>query len=422
MAQHGAMFVRVPVVVRASFTKKAESAEAARAEESRIERARLQARLQLLERRRKKELRFCGVPNHFEACKFTETDIERMCNDFTDGISDANLLSLLRASSPQATAAPSSEEMRVPKPTCPWWVAVVAAHRDRFRFCGFTCDEDRFENMLLLLYASQSPYGAVFMKLRRKPTTRVCDVDWSELGEVHLLRLSYSFALLECVCEGSVGFSDGDNIFVIPSMQFGAGGAFTDSDCIPFEYFVRLFPMAKAKGGNSANKPQAHVSSDLRAAMLQEYPWLTEEDIPVRVRRFCQTQAVVISGAAWVQPRLRRGLPTKRGSRRSSARQRATSLKPSMSPRSLGVSRRCTTTIMPRSCCSTLGHSGAIGQLPTKGWCPTVGHATPKAGHPGSFVLYILPLRKASRAERCSTASRRQARSHKRRPAFFELG
>ena len=60
---------------------------------------------------------------------------------------------------------------------------------------------------------------------------------------------------------------------------------FTCSSPIPFEEFVRFCPRVGTRTSSSTRAPRIHISADAREALLQAFPWLTEDDLPGNARR-----------------------------------------------------------------------------------------------------------------------------------------
>jgi hypothetical protein len=86
------------------------------------------------------------------------------------------------------------------------------------------------------------------MKLTRTPVV-VPPLEaggWRDVDDLHLDRNRYTFVPLECVCDRDVGFTDDDDIYVIPGITFDAHGAFTTSDPELFEWFTLFFPVSTA--------------------------------------------------------------------------------------------------------------------------------------------------------------------------------
>jgi hypothetical protein len=140
----------------------------------------------------------------------------------------------------------------------------------------------------MLMFASKSPQAAVFLRLRRR---RVVIPAYESFGAGELLSLDevhqthFDYWPLTFVLHSDVPFGEDDDLFVYTEVRFVETTACTNVGPEPFERFVASH--GSGPGPTTTPKPagsRVHVTSDVRARLLDEFPWLTEDDLPVRAK------------------------------------------------------------------------------------------------------------------------------------------
>jgi len=297
MKQHAKEFAELSAAQQAMYNQAAIDMRKAKARETQARCEELRGSIALLEQRRAQELLSIGVVNHLDSCRFSSDDIDKMCTYYDWLASQPGVVSRLITSAVESPRAPTSEEQQVvlqfqddlhAEPNaCPWWVRLVALQRHRFVGCGFSSAADA-PVVYLLLYAIQSPYGAHFLKLHRQAprAPSLQEVVTSGDRDLHLDRAHYGYAGFECLDELQIEIGEEGDIVVHPGLTFGENSVFTDCEPLLFEDFTRFHPQVnrQPRAGPRA-APKLHLPADVREQLLQEYPWLTEEDLPGHVAR-----------------------------------------------------------------------------------------------------------------------------------------
>jgi hypothetical protein len=140
----------------------------------------------------------------------------------------------------------------------------------------------------LLLYAIQSPFGAHFLKLDRLPSRAdsVQRVVTAGADSLHPHRVHYNYDQFQCFDESQLPIDDEEgDIFVVPGLVVGEASVFTDCEPELFEDFTRLHPQDTRQTRARPAAPRLCLPADVREQLLQEYPWLTDEDLPGHVAR-----------------------------------------------------------------------------------------------------------------------------------------
>lgn len=283
---------------RASKRKLEIAAQQHNAEKKRdcgIEQGILQNHLELLDLRASEERRRVGIVNHSDSFRFPDRVLESMCATWDSSAADRVSLEQLKSRKLTAPALPSTEQQQcfveVEKRLTfhslgqPWWCRYVCAFREHFRstaiFRGGD-DDDEASTIYVVLYAKQQPYVAVFLECQRVDTEAAYACLPELRGAPLPLHLQvFSVGALVHHDGGRVPFTEDHDLFVLHDLHFQGSFLVSHRAAQRFEFFVSPFgsPSNKQATKRPAAVQKPRIDKDMRARLLAEFPWLTDEDL-----------------------------------------------------------------------------------------------------------------------------------------------
>ena len=159
---------------------------------------------------------------------------------------------------------------------------MVCRNRNFFERAGLHTGADIFnEKVYLLLFAKKNPNEANFLQLTRRPLV-LPDSGHPDAHRYHPEdRTEYDYADLVCVRGEDLPWDDFDELFVVPNMCMAGGYVFSCCPSERFEYFTRHMPTKdpREKARAPVQARGGRLPRDHRTRLLEEAPWLDEEDL-----------------------------------------------------------------------------------------------------------------------------------------------
>ena len=247
--------------------------------------------------RRRETFEGCGIINSMQSAHFSVAEL-------------ASAAAMWRDWEPSETQGDWPEEVVMthapPEPLCeeiarvsrildpggthalPWWASLMVNRRSLFRRTAIATEngEDGFPDTLFIFQlACQRPQYATFRPAHRIDHLRPFGADdnmWSQLP-------SYMFMPRYCIGDNFVSardieIDDTATIFLVSGL-FYIGSFVVAGDSMEFEQFLMTLPAGP--GPSEPREPQRseRIPRAALAALRQEYPWLTEEDLGIVSRR-----------------------------------------------------------------------------------------------------------------------------------------
>lgn len=236
-----------------------------------------------------------GVRNHVGSARLSEQDVQAICDMLnTELYQSMELDESGTAGSAPAPPLPEqvklfqqkASEMATPARSSPlpWWCRIVCPHRVHFHGVALAKGQADPPVYWLVLFAKQQPYQVTFLSLRPRP--RILELSGEEegLGQHDRSAEHVEFDYLPPVVreEWELGFDEGDDILCLAGIRMQGDYASTSHEPEPLENFMARLPAAKQPKEQRTQPPAVRKSIRLneRDALLREFTWLTEEDLP----------------------------------------------------------------------------------------------------------------------------------------------
>jgi hypothetical protein len=249
-----------------------------------------------------------GTTTHMTAAKLSASQVQRLC-DIVLGLEGR--LSELQNRQTLAPAAISEKEVALLEQTAvalmpaksppPEWLGHVVMNRDALIDTAFFTDAAPCM-ACGLLYASQNPRFALFIRLDRVAVTlpafeTMSPLEVLELDCFHRREFAYTQPF-EFACDRLVPFSRTCDFNVLYGLQYYATGAHTRGSSQTFAQFRADCTYSKLTESSSpkAKKPRVDKAG-FEAALRAELPWLTEADIQKALGK-------KIKRPSWAEPKV----------------------------------------------------------------------------------------------------------------------
>lgn len=293
MSAHEHEFRALTPLERVPFERKAIE----HVEQCKLDIAEVQARLLNERRRLEREARGRkeaeDVPNSVNEARLRDDELQRACDFFDSPVGTKLRLEPHLGAWGKAPEAPIAGEQRVIRGVATgeeglgiaghrrWWLSHVCRARELFfaTALGLEADGDEY---WMLLFAKQAPFQATFLQLRRRPVV----LDISCQSVVAQITPPPDRREYECFppvvrTEADLPFPFEDcDIFVRSGLRLGAGGVGAPHSPLLLERFLlQCPPVVSKRAGGQPSKRRQKVASSQRAALLEEFPWLSDGDL-----------------------------------------------------------------------------------------------------------------------------------------------
>lgn len=294
MARHVKMFSALSPLERLPFEMEAARFVEQRKQDIGKAQAALQAEMCAIEREGAHARKTSGMPNHVLSARLSDVNLMSVCDVFdSPECQKLHLESHLWHFGPgPLPPSPSEQEVvrSAEKATArpddsvepPWWCRCICRLRDVFRGVAVGAEENG--DFWLLLYAKKSPYQATFLQLRGRPVELDLahdagnDASWASLS-----RREYEFLPPTVRVETDVPFpgEEDHDIFVRTGLVFQGLVVVSPHSPLPLERFVAMHGSCSDKRPAAPSRPRrAPVAASKRDALMQEFPWLSDDDLP----------------------------------------------------------------------------------------------------------------------------------------------
>ncbi len=284
------LFSRLPKAAVQYWQRRAEVWRRRQVEQQAERCAGLRAQLRLLVARHEESQSAVGIPNDLDSCRLESQELQCLLETFN--AVDGRTMQGLEHGALASPALPSPEQQAVllqvagryqgRPPQCPWWARHFVLNRDLFRGAAICGEAREGGEAWMFLLALQRPLCAVFMRLTRRPRTLPA-YECLGAGEVSgqpLHRLEFSWLPQTMACQDTVPLDEDGQLFIMHGLRFEGDTVFTNHLPVPFEEFVRSQPpFWRNRGTQGESRPKPVATRDDRARLLQEFPWLTEQDL-----------------------------------------------------------------------------------------------------------------------------------------------
>lgn len=296
VAKHAEEYASLVPLERASFDQQARGDRLELQEDLARQRTKLVALQRRLQDEEEARLLKRSAPNHVAEARLNDAELAEVCEFYDSKQCQQMRLEKHIGAFGSPPEAPAPDEQRLilqaaeaasvsePLPPKPWLCRTISQCRDHFWQSALSTEEDS-EVCYLFLFAKQSPIETCFMELRRK------HVEW-DLADPQVVaswagtpeRRLYEFMPPVVHTERGLAalFEDSADVYVRTGMMMHNGVVASPHAPMPLEVFLSQCPLvhnqqAKKRGGG-ARRPR--VGAARRAELLQQFPWLSEEDLP----------------------------------------------------------------------------------------------------------------------------------------------
>ena len=170
-----------------------------------------------------------------------------------------------------------------PRLGTPSWAKHVCRRRDNFHGVVLAqVGDDGPPEYWLVMFAKLSPTQQVnLLKLRPRPVLNFDDAANEDALGMPYGHISFEYLPPEFATENDVDFAE-DDLMCIQGLRFQGGHASTSHGLVPFDVFLSRSLAADGPPEDDTRaipKKRPKFSHEVRQALLQEHPWLTEEDL-----------------------------------------------------------------------------------------------------------------------------------------------
>jgi hypothetical protein len=234
-----------------------------------------------------------GVPNTLSELRFSDAELEALAREAFkeehagDGFRArwASLVSSPSATDPALVRSLEAIEQRIaaafPKPAPPWWLKEICPRRDHFSGCAFYFKEN-YEKIYYLLLAKQSPFKAVFLEgIFVPPVVPAFEgLSPNELAAVDMdpMLLTFDISQLTYKLAQEIEFDPEGQVFVLSHLKFVGETLQTCMDPVLLEDKILCLPAQRHEQASREPRGRPPLPPDLRALLLEEFPWLTSDD------------------------------------------------------------------------------------------------------------------------------------------------
>ena len=248
----------------------------------------LRAMVALEKQRHASELAEFGLGSHLQDLALTPNELTRLCGIYNSFEGKSAELTKRTFEAPKPLSDTELEmfeqiaaELLPKKVEPPIWLSCVCQHRDALDGAAFFIDDSI--DAWALLYASQRPYFAVFMRLMRRDVILPAIEEMTPLEAVGANwddRREYEFTSpLEFACEQVVPFAATLDFKLLRGLRYCQWGAYTEILPETFCCFrVDHPPPQRAGTGERVARPRVDRAS-AEVVLRREFPWLSDEDI-----------------------------------------------------------------------------------------------------------------------------------------------
>ena len=251
---------------------------------------------------RRRDVEFKSKPNHMDSLRLGCSDIERMCEMYCSNQFQRLLVDRMTIDAARPPAVPTREQQSIivaeetacaiPEKPRPWWLQMVALNRDRFKDAAFSWGSPRAEVAYFIMYSTLSPYAVTFLRLQRRervlPAVEALGPA-EHLSLDELLTTTFTYSTHTFVLDEELLEFDEEDMFAWTDLRFEDDITTTRSLPVAFDVFTARFPRAaaaRARGPGQGGQRRTDSKMSVRAELLNEFPWLTEEDFNrIRGRR-----------------------------------------------------------------------------------------------------------------------------------------
>ncbi len=286
------MYTQLPHSAKVAFSDAARSVRANRRILIAEAVAECTAELLVLEGRRR-DVESKSKPNHMDSFRLGFSDIDRMCELSCSKDFQGPLVDRMNIDAARPPAVPTREQQSItvaeetacaiPEKPRPWWLQMVALNRDRFKDAAFSWGSPRAEGAYFILYSTSSPYAVTSLRLQRRERVlpAVEELGTAErLSLDELLSTTFTYCTHTFVLDEELLEFDEEDMFAWTDLRFEDDIVTTRSSPVEFDVFTARFPRAAARARvpGQGGQRRTDFKMDARAELLNEFPWLTEED------------------------------------------------------------------------------------------------------------------------------------------------
>ena len=284
LADRRSVYDSFPKEVKVKFDRESKRLLTDDASEISTAKAALRGQIRDLEQRQR-DVDEGGLVNHTSSCKFTDGDVEQLCEIFNE-LESGRALSNAPLDSP---AVPSEirqqmiidleDEVAGERRSLPFWCRHIVANRERWRMVA-VCSEEFPTVAFLVLLAVKTPQEVTFLELRRRERLfdpRVAFTVSDDWLPSHFT--SFDIHPLHHYTETTVPIGSSGDIFVLPNCRFdrdylvaGASERFED-------FIAQHPPLTTQRQSSSARSKVCKPSLSEVQALLLEFPFLSQADL-----------------------------------------------------------------------------------------------------------------------------------------------